>query len=376
MLLRQHPSPQALPRHSSASASSHRHLRSRQRASNASNAASNVLPNAPRPTLLTQHSNNPVRRRCRMLRVRDHLRILVPLRYGNSLRTVFIPHATKVSPRSIYKDIYDAMELDVSARNLVNIGWKTSDDSVRSACHELSTDEHMLQAIDKITGIQTNPRRKRDISLLILYVDKCDGGSDSYIRVLQSKLQCNEHRWPNRWCYVSPQGPEMHVPLGPEDLALWGRKIKDGIADPTGAIPPGCFSWAPLQNPPTLGSAKICAASTGLKNDLVINCSFQSDYSTDSEDDDEPESVLVSSVLRSLDQKYPKLALPSYQDVLASNGIVYAASIADFKPSFYVNLGVPAASVGIVLRGASQALQRQTLKRKEERRMRDISVEI
>lgn len=43
--------------------------------------------------------------------------------------------------------------------------------------------------------------------------------------IVKEKLRCEQHDGPNRWCYVSPEHPTEHVPLGYEEISLWARKI-------------------------------------------------------------------------------------------------------------------------------------------------------
>jgi hypothetical protein len=45
------------------------------------------------------------------------------------------------------------------------------------------------------------------------------------LRLVKEKLRCAQHSGPNRWCYMSPENPNEHVPLGCEEITLWARKI-------------------------------------------------------------------------------------------------------------------------------------------------------
>ena len=53
------------------------------------------------------------------------------------------------------------------------------------------------------------------------------------LHIVQERLSCTQHAEPNRWCYVNPKNPSVHLALGKEEVRLWARKIVRTILDPS-----------------------------------------------------------------------------------------------------------------------------------------------
>ncbi|KAJ7246717.1 hypothetical protein C8J57DRAFT_1241355 [Mycena rebaudengoi] len=84
--------------------------------------------------------------------------------------------------------------------------------------------------------------------------------------------------------------------------------------------------------------------------------------SSDDDSDDDGDVLLVSDVLRALDEKYPALNYLQYAESLKAKGIVYARSALDFDKGYYKqSVGMADGAIGNFIRKAGKMVR--TVKR-------------
>ncbi|KAF9046646.1 hypothetical protein BJ165DRAFT_1527720 [Panaeolus papilionaceus] len=235
-------------------------------------------------------------------------------------------------------------EIMGSPPNVTKLAWKTSDDLKAILPRELRTPAQLKSAIQTIVKIQSNPKRFKPIAMVIINLNPKTIPYEEELLLLQDKLRCAVHVRPDCWCYVRPgcKNLDDHIPLGIEELNLWAKKIHVGMGDATGNIPPDCFRWA--------GDIEKQGHSIILKRRYVPE-----DH--DNYVDNNREELLLASLLRSLDVRYPKLNFPQYRGQLHARGIIYARSLLQVEPTFYLDLGMEQAAIGTLLEEAERALR-------------------
>jgi hypothetical protein len=214
-----------------------------------------------------------------------------------------------------------------------------------------------------------------------------------------------QHENPNRWCYVSPENPTEHVPLGYEEICLWARKIvpvsqknyshghrdkHDNEADADCLVPPNCLSLnnyfhhkashvrqvnsksaihIHVNNNPLGDSShhNILGASHPTHGFKRLR-SITSENSTDSDDSDE-EPLALADVLETLNQKYPQINLPQYMPILEQEKIVYAETVLEFDKDYLVGLGIPEGETRSLLKGVEKVVGRRKKEKKEKKRI-------
>jgi len=100
---------------------------------------------------------------------------------------------------------------------------------------------------------------------------------------------------------------------------------------------------------------------------------------SDSGEDSDAKSLLLSLILNDLDVKFPKLNLPQYMPLLEEKGIVYVESVFDFDRKYYIDLGLAEGAVGPFLGGVKKALaceKREKKQAKLNKENRSPSLEI
>jgi hypothetical protein len=80
----------------------------------------------------------------------------------------------------------------------------------------------------------------------------------------------------------------------------------------------------------------------------------------DTTDDDDEESLPLSTVINQLHRKFPRLNLPQYLPILEKQGILYAESAIGFDEEYFVSLGVAEGAVKPLLSGVKKAWARET----------------
>ncbi|EDR12464.1 uncharacterized protein LACBIDRAFT_311891 [Laccaria bicolor S238N-H82] len=334
--------------------------------------------------------------------------VTVRIPINNSL-TRDIDFSTAIPCGDFLDRIFAAMNLDPTAAQL---GWKTNDEPKRAPAHQLSTPADIDNAFKTLTKMKSSTRRQKEVVMVIVHLNptppevakkKVDGNRitdfaySAELRIVQEKLRCALHAGPNRWCYVSPDHPADHIPLGYEEISLWARKIHDNSADPDCITPPHCLRLDDLRQrasrvrkpntktdtPPIhvhinngpLGNSRITnnspSPTRGLKR---LNSS-----TSDSSEDSNAESLSLSLILDDLDVKFPKLNLPQYMPLLEEKGIVYVESVFDFDRKYYIDLGLAEGAVGPFLGGVKKALargKREKKRAKVNKENRSASLEI
>ncbi|KAF9051314.1 hypothetical protein BJ165DRAFT_1524264 [Panaeolus papilionaceus] len=228
--------------------------------------------------------------------------------------------------------------------NVAKLGWKTSDEPKHSMPHELRTEVQLKAAFETLIRSQSNPRRFKCIALNIIHLNPEAVLYEAELRLLQEKLRCAVHvENGGRWCYIKPgsnsNDADAHIPLGIEELNLWAKKMHDGDADTTGTLPPNCFRWATHV---TLGTSMM------LKRKYTVN---------DDRVPDDEEEMLLSTLLWSLNGRFPRLSFPRYTGKLQAKGLIYARSILHFGAEYFVGLGMHEGAVGILLEETERSLR-------------------
>lgn len=231
------------------------------------------------------------------------------------------------------------------------------------------------------------------------------------LHIVKEKLWCAQHDSPNHWCYVSPEHPTEHVPLGYEEISLWAQKIvhsflpvsqsfcshcdkHDNNADADCVIPPNCLSLDNLHQK----ASRVCQVNSKsnvppihvhINNNPLGDTSchnilgdphpygikrLHSITSDDSTDSDE-ESLPLADVL--LNQKYPQLSLPQYMPFLEQEKIMYAETVLEFDKDYLVGLGILEGAARPLLKGVEKVVGHEKKERKHARvSQKEQSVEI
>ncbi|KAF9044319.1 hypothetical protein BJ165DRAFT_1528872 [Panaeolus papilionaceus] len=127
---------------------------------------------------------------------------------------------------------------------VAEFGWRLSNESSSVPPRELKTQVQLEDAFEAILKYQRGSRRRlKVVALVIVHLNYYGLAYRSQMLLLDRKLSCANH--PHCWCYVKPgsETPDDHQNLGEEELHIWAKKMFDGLADPTGKVPPDSFDW-------------------------------------------------------------------------------------------------------------------------------------
>ncbi|KAF9032187.1 hypothetical protein BJ165DRAFT_1410898 [Panaeolus papilionaceus] len=241
---------------------------------------------------------------------------------------------------------------------VATFGWKLSNESQSVPPRELKTQAQLEDAIGAVLKLQNDRRRLKVIALVMVHLNYYGLAYRSQMLLLDRKLCCVNH--PHRWCYVKAgsQTAEDHQGLGEEELHLWAKRMYDGLADPTGRVPPDCFHWWRATDP----ASQTYGGIIGKKTTCDPN--------------DRTEALSLASVLEVLDDKYPLLNFYQYQDRLIERDIIYAVNVVHFGHQYYLSLGMSEGAIGIFLEEVEQAIRSDALERTEVERELSIAMSV
>ncbi|KAF9058031.1 hypothetical protein BJ165DRAFT_1398192 [Panaeolus papilionaceus] len=260
--------------------------------------------------------------------------VRVRVSIGSTDRDIFIPVDIMVG--AFLKVV--CMEMGVQP-TVAEFGWKLSNEILLLPPRELKTQVQLEDAIEAMLRLQSGSRRLKVIALVVVHLNYHGLAYRSQMLLLDRKFSCANH--PHRWCYVRPgsETPDDHQGLGEEELHIWAKRMYDGLADPTGKVPPDCFDWQ-----------RDRASYGGIAGKKTI-------YNHD----DQSEALTLQSVLQVLNTKYPLLNFYQYQDCLTKRGIVYAVNALHFDHQYYMALGMSEGAIGTFLEEVEKAFKSDVL---------------
>ncbi|KAF9047616.1 hypothetical protein BJ165DRAFT_1526903 [Panaeolus papilionaceus] len=208
--------------------------------------------------------------------------------------------------------------------------------------HPVVTEFAQLEnAIQEVLRLQMRGQQSRVNPLVMVHLNYHGLAYRPQMLLLEQRLRCANH--PHRWCYIKPgtETREDHQGLGVHELHMWGKRMYDGLADPTGTVPPDCFNWS---NP--YSTRMIYGGIVG--QELTYNSGY------------ETEALLLETVLDALDTKYPRSNFFQYQDRLHERGIIYAVNALHFPHQYFMSLGMSEGAVGTFLEELNRAMRRDS----------------
>ncbi|KAF9045030.1 hypothetical protein BJ165DRAFT_1527960 [Panaeolus papilionaceus] len=258
--------------------------------------------------------------------------VRIPLDNGH--RDIYVP-------TNIMRGIFVGMlcaEMNVHPVT-AEFGWKTTEDNEGLPPRALQTQAQLQDAINVVLGLQR--RDQQSNALVIVHLNYHGLAYRSQMLLLDKRLRCANH--PHRWCYIRPgtDTPEDHQGLGVHELHMWGKRMHDGLADPTGTVPPDCFIWSNPYPTQVVYGGIIGQVST-----------YDSNNKT--------EALLLETVLDALDAKYPCSKFSQYQDRLYERGIFYAVNALHFGHQYYMSLGMSEGAIGTFLEELKRATRKDS----------------
>ncbi|KAF9031050.1 hypothetical protein BJ165DRAFT_1535542 [Panaeolus papilionaceus] len=222
-------------------------------------------------------------------------------------------------------------------------GWRTTLDNQTIPPQGLQTQAQLEDAFQEVLRLRTRGQQFKVNALVIVHLNYHGLAYRSQMLLLEQQLQCANH--PHHWCYIRPgtETPNDHQGLGVHELHLWGKRMYDGLADPTGTVPPDCFAWLNIH-------------STRMVYGGIVGQELTYDPVNGTE------AILLETVLDQLNTKYPRSNFFQYQDRLRERGIIYAVNALNFGHQYYMSLGMCEGVIGTFLEELNRATTQRRLR--------------